>query len=174
MTERALITAVGEDKPGLVAAVSGFISRCGCNIEDSRMAALGGEFAMLVLVAGEPPKLEALVQGVGPAGREVGLMVNVRRTQARRAAGVVPYALTAYSMDHPGIVQRVTEYLSDRKINIRSLETRLTEAPHTGDPLFSLHATIDVPSAEKVGELRKGLAEIGSSENIDLELKPAG
>ena len=173
MVERALITAVGEDRPGLVAAISAFVSKSACNIEDSRMAVLGGEFAMLVLVAGEKPDLDAMELGIADAVHGVGLTVGVRRTQPRRTPGMVPYVLTAYAMDHPGIVQRVTAFLAERKINIRAMETRLTEAPHTGDPLFSLHATIDVPSTEKVGELRKGLAEIGARENLDIELRPA-
>lgn len=172
MSERALITAVGEDRPGLVAAISGFVSRCGCNIEDSRMAILGSEFAMLILVAGEKAQFDAFVRGVDQVAKDAGLTVHVRRTQPRKTAGVVPYELNAYSLDHPGIVQRVTEFLAERKINIRGLETRLTHAPHTGQPLFSIHASVDVPVTEKVGELRKALAEIGASENIDVELKP--
>jgi glycine cleavage system transcriptional repressor len=172
MTERVLITAVGEDKPGLVAAVSGFVSRAGCNIEDSRMAILGGEFAMLLLVAGDKAPLDKLVAGLDGVGREVGLTVTVRRTTPRQATGV-PYELTAYAMDHPGIVQRVTEFLAGRKVNIRGLETRVTYAAHTGQPLFSLHAQIDVPGAESIAALRKGLGELGLAENIDLELHPA-
>jgi len=174
MLERALITAVGEDKPGLVAALSGFVAKCGCNIEDSRMAILGSEFAMHILVAGEPAGVDQVLRGAEAVGQSVGLSITVRKTQAPRQAGAVPYELTAYSMDHPGIVQRVTELLAQRKVNIRGLETRLTHAPHTGQPLFSLHARVDVPAGEKVAELRQALAEIGASENIDLELKPAG
>ena len=174
MLERALVTAVGEDKPGLVAALSAFVAKSGCNIEDSRMAILGSEFAMHLLVAGESAALSTLLEGLNQSASAVGLAVTVRKTQARKQAGVVPYELTAYSMDHPGIVQRVTELLAERKVNIRGLETRLTNAPHTGQALFSLHALVDVPATEKVAELRKALADLGASENIDVELKPAG
>jgi glycine cleavage system transcriptional repressor len=174
MTEHALITAVGEDKPGLVAALSAFVAKCGCNIEDSRMAILGSEFAMHILVAGEPASLAKLLDGINQVGSGVGLAVTVRKTQMRKQAGLVPYELTAYAMDHPGIVQRVAELLAERKVNIRGLETRVANAPHTGQPLFSLHATIDVPATEKVAGLRQALTALGATENIDLELKPAG
>ncbi|HEY3447397.1 MAG TPA: ACT domain-containing protein [Myxococcales bacterium] len=173
MTEHALITAVGEDKPGLVAALSAFVAKCGCNIEDSRMAILGSEFAMHILVAGEAAALAKLLDGINQAGSDVGLAVTFRKTQMKKQAGAVPYELNAYSMDHPGIVQRVTELLAERKVNIRGLETRVANAPHTGQPLFSLYATIDVPASEKVAGLRKALADLGASENIDVELKPA-
>ena len=176
MSAYAVLTAVGPDKPGLVDSVSKFILDCGCNLEDSRMAVLGGEFAMLILVAGEPPALARLFSGTAQASRESGLALDAKPTlapAAAAAADTIPYSLVAYSLDHPGIVQQVASFLARRKINIRALETRLTNAPITGVPLFSLHATLDVPAKENVTELRRGLEAIGAEENIDIELKAA-
>lgn len=174
MPQHAVLTAVGPDKPGLVNAVSKFILDCGGNIEDSRMAVLGGEFAMLILVSGEAPAVERVLAGASQAGEAAGLSILAKRTQGGASGrGTIPYALDAYSMDHPGIVQRVSRFLAERGINVRALDTRLTHAPITGQPLFSLHATLDVPSGVKVAELRRALEQIGADENIDLELKPA-
>lgn len=179
MPHYAVLTAVGEDRPGLVDAISKFILEGGCNIEDSRMAVLGGEFAMLLLVAGEKPVLDKLLAGAATAGERVGLSVQAKPTRAPGGAGPgarsgsIPFEIAAYSMDHPGIVQRVAHFLAERKINVRSLETRLSHAPTTGLPLFSLHATVDVPASTKVAELRRGLEEIGARENIDIEVRPA-
>ncbi len=179
MGHYAVLTAVGEDRPGLVDAASKFILECGCNIADSRMAVLGGEFAMLLLVAGEKPAVEKLLAGAAAAGARVGLSIQAKATRAPGGggpdalAGLVPYEIAAYSMDHPGIVQQVAHFLAERKINVRALETRLSNAPTTGLPLFSLHATVDVPASTKVAELRRGLEEIGARENIDIEVRPA-
>jgi len=177
MSQYAVLNAVGEDKPGLVAAMSSFINNAGCNIEDSRMAILGGEFAMLVLVSGEGAALEKVEQGAADAGRKVGLTVQVRRTKAPGEAAsrhTMPYQIAAYSMDHPGIVQRVTHFLADRKINIRAMDTRVDPAPLSGQPLFTLEAQVDIPAGGNVAEIRKGLEQIGAAENIDIQLKPAG
>ena len=43
--ESLVITACGEDKIGLVEGFTRRISESACNIEESRMAALGGRFA---------------------------------------------------------------------------------------------------------------------------------
>ena len=48
-----ILTAVGPDRVGLVEKISEFIARHGCNIEDSKMAVFCGEFALIVLIAGE-------------------------------------------------------------------------------------------------------------------------
>jgi putative FmdB family regulatory protein len=48
-----VISALGEDHPGIVNHLSKAILEHGCNIEDSRMTVLGGEFAAMLLVEGK-------------------------------------------------------------------------------------------------------------------------
>lgn len=48
-----VITASGEDKIGLVDRLSSKITASGCNIEESRMAVLGGQFALIMLISGQ-------------------------------------------------------------------------------------------------------------------------
>ncbi|MBI5544062.1 MAG: glycine cleavage system protein R [Deltaproteobacteria bacterium] len=175
MSDYAVLTAIGEDRPGLVDAISSFILQSGCNIEDSRMAILGGEFAMLILLSGEGPAVERVQAGAADAGHKVHLTVQVRRTRSTGESlrrDVLPYRIAAYSLDHPGIVQRVAHYLAEKRINIRAMETHVKPAPHSGQPLFSLEAVVDVPAGESVAELRRGLTAIGAEENIDFAMNP--
>lgn len=175
MKDYAVLTAVGADRPGLVDAVSKFILDNGCNIDDSRMAVLGGEFAMLILIDGAAQAIDKVLNGTSVISQSSGLHVQCHRTRSpgeSAHSGTIPYRLEAYSMDHPGIVHRLASYLAERKINIRALDTRLTHAPVTGLPLFSLHAIVDVPSQENVMELRQSLEKIGAQQNIDVVIKP--
>jgi len=176
MEQYAVITAVGPDRPGLVDAISKFILDAGCNLEDSRMARLGGEFAMVILVAAEGDGVARLSSHVDKVGAGTGLTILVKPTRSPHegpAVDAIPYQVAAYSMDHPGIVQQVSHFLSERGINVRTLDTHVTSAPVTGQPLFTLSAVIDVPASENVRELRRGLEDIGAAENIDIEVKPA-
>ena len=43
------VTALGADRPGIVAAVTGVLMRHGGNLEDSAMTNLGGHFAMMLV-----------------------------------------------------------------------------------------------------------------------------
>jgi len=175
MNRYAVLMASGSDRPGLVDSMSKYILQCGCNIEDSRMAILGGEFAMLILVTGEDPAVDKLLKGAQKAGERAGLAVQARRTKAPGEAapkGTIPYELAAFSMDHPGIVQRIASFLAERQINIRALDTSVSNAPVTGLPLFSLRATVDLPAQQNVADIRRGLEKIAGQENIDIELKP--
>ena len=47
MSEQLVITALGDDRPGIVDELSNALFRHNLNIEDSRMSVLGGEFAVL-------------------------------------------------------------------------------------------------------------------------------
>ena len=47
-----VISALGDDRPGIVNDLSRVILDCGCNIEDSRMSVLGGEFALILMTSG--------------------------------------------------------------------------------------------------------------------------
>ena len=177
MDQYAVITAVGPDRPGLVDVISKYILDAGCNIEDSRMAVLGGEFAMVILVCGDAAGIEQVLGGAEQASATSELTVLAKPTRApggEPSGGTIPYQVSAYSMDHPGIVQQVAHYLGARKINVRALDTRTSPAPITGQPLFTLNALVDIPAGENIREIRRGLQEIGDAENIDIEVKPAG
>lgn len=176
MAQYAMFTAAGPDRTGLVDAISRFIGRCGCNIEDSRMAILGGEFAMLMLVSGDEASIDRLLREAPQAAGDAGLAVQARRTKAPSETAprdTIPYDIAAFSMDHPGIVHRISAFLAERRINIRALDTRVTNAPVTGLALFSLQATIDIPSSQNVIDIRRGLEKIAAEENIDIEIKPS-
>ena len=86
----AMLMASGPDRPGLVDNISKYIFKCGCSIEDSRMAILGGEFAMLILVMGEDAALQKLLKGAQKAGEAAGLAVHARTTKAPGEAAPLP------------------------------------------------------------------------------------
>ena len=54
MSKYISLTAIGKDKPGIVAAVTKALYELKCNIEDSTMTILHGQFAMILIV--KPPK----------------------------------------------------------------------------------------------------------------------
>ena len=52
------LSAIGRDRPGIVADLAELIYECDCNLEDSSMTLLGPEFAVLLLLSGEGADLE--------------------------------------------------------------------------------------------------------------------
>lgn len=168
-----VLTAVGPDRPGLVNEISELIHASGANLEDSRMAILGGEFALLMLITGAEPAL-AQIERDGPAlGDRLGLKLLFKRTlrhELRR--DFLAYTIRVSGVDRPGIVHAVAGVLAKRGINVASLESRLSYAPLSGTPMFLLEAELQIPSEVALSELRRELSAMCDEENLDFVLAP--
>ena len=166
-----ILTAVGPDQIGLVEKIAEFITRHGCNIEDSKMAVFCGEFALIVLTSGESGNLHQIANHYRDLEIETGLAIAIKTPTSRKPAeSFLPYTLTASCMDHPGIVYLLTGILSGFNINIESMETKTYAAPVSGTPIFRLEAEISVPTKTNINALRERFAAVQKEENIDIEL----
>jgi glycine cleavage system transcriptional repressor len=175
MREGLILSAIGQDRPGIVDRISGAVYQAGCNLEDSRMAILGGEFALLVLVAGSSEQLERAQLAVEQICKELDLLSQWKSTvilpPVSGQPGFMPYRVTAVAMDQPGIVHKIAHVLVQEGVNVADLETRLSHAPDSGAPLFSLELLAQVPAGVSIATLREALRELSERENIDLELR---
>ncbi|NLF31374.1 MAG: hypothetical protein GX591_10890 [Planctomycetes bacterium] len=77
-----VMTAIGADRPGLVDAVSAYVYKRGGNVESTRAATLGGEFAMILLISGDEKTAESIRLQTGELERDAGLAVVVKPTGA--------------------------------------------------------------------------------------------
>lgn len=169
-----ILTAIGPDRVGLVQKISEFISRHGCNIEDSKMAVFCGEFAVIVLISGEGGNLVNIGRDYRAIEAETGLAISIKTPSTRTAPeSFLPYKLTVSCMDHPGIVYQISGALSSAGINIESMETKTYAAPVSGTPIFQLEANLAVPTRTNINQLRQRFGEIQREENIDIELTAA-
>src|ERR1044071_8540507 len=175
MTEKdpLILTATGPDQVGLVEKISEFISRRGCNIEDSKMAVFCGEFAVIVLITGESAGLDRVVNDRSDIEQETGLLVSVKTPSTRKPTEYfLPYKLTASCMDHPGIVYQISGVLRSAGVNFESMETKTYSAPVSGTPLFQLEADLAVPAGIDKNDLRGRLEQLQIEQNIDIDLTP--
>jgi glycine cleavage system transcriptional repressor len=171
--EHLILTAIGPDRVGLVEKISEFISRHGCNIEDSKMAVFCGEFAVIILITGDGAGLVKLARDSREIESETGLSISIKTPLPRKSGEFsLPYKLTASCMDHPGIVYQISTVLRDLGINIESMETKTYSAPVSGTPLFQLEAALAVPAHANINRLRERFAEIQREQNIDIDLTP--
>jgi glycine cleavage system transcriptional repressor len=170
---RAVISTIGRDRPGIVNDLTETISGLALNIEDSRMAVLGGEFAVLMSVSGERAALEELDRRLAEFARATDFAYLFRPTEARAPAAVLPCHVRVVAMDHPGIVHGVAGFFSSRDINIRDLKTEAEHAPHTGTPIFNLDMVVEVPAGIRIGQLRTEFEAYCDAEDLDGTLVSA-
>ncbi len=173
MTRKLVITAVGRDRPGIVDELTRTILDCGCNIEDSRMSALGGEFAVMLLVAGNWNNIARLESALARIGRNLGLdILHKPTTEPEERPRLLPYAADVVALDHPGIVHHLAHFFSSRGINIQELATSSYRAAHTGTPMFSVHMEVGIPAEASISELRESFMDFCDELNLDAVLEP--
>jgi glycine cleavage system transcriptional repressor len=168
-----VISALGSDRTGLVFDLTRIVLDCNGNIVDSRMTALGSEFAMLLLVSGNwhtLAKLETELKKLGDAG---GVTISVRRTEPRAARReVVTYSVDVVCLDQPGIVHNLAGFFSSRGIDIAELSTRSYSAAHTGAPMFAVQMVVHIPAKIHIAALREEFMDLCDQLNLDAILEP--
>ncbi len=167
-----MLTGTGRDRPGIVNALSEAIVKDGGSIEESRMAVLGGEFAIIVLVAGVENVLSGLEQNAEAIGGKTGLGIQTRRTERKaQSLDVMLYQIEAFSMDQPGIVHSMTEFFASRNMNVASLSTETYAAAHSGTPMFGLDMVVEIATENRISELRLAFLEFCDDMGIDASLE---
>jgi glycine cleavage system transcriptional repressor len=156
------ISAIGSDRTGMVHDLTKVITDCGGSIAESRMAALGSEFAMLMLVTGNWHNLARIES-------ELGRLAADARTTRR---DLVPYSIDIVSLDQTGIVAGLSGFFATRGIDIGEVATRCYAAAHTGAPMFAVQMGINVPARLPVSQLREEFMDYCDSLNLDAILEP--
>ena len=168
-----VISALGEDRPGLVNDLSLAVFNSGCNIVDSRMTVLGGDFAILLLVSGNWNNLAKLEGQLGKLEERLTLTISSKRTEPRTESRMaLPYTVEVVSLDHPGIVYRLANFFSTRGITIHDLNTTSYAAAHTGTPMFAVNMTVDIPAEVHIAVLREEFMVFCDELNLDAIIEP--
>ena len=171
MKKFMILNLVGKDQPGIVDEVSKILVGHEANIEDSRMAVLGGCFSIMALFSCNE-------KSVGDIGRDLENLKNkgfnislhdAHDPSMQPEKKVTLLTIEVQAMDHPGIVQEVVHLLHQFNLNIQSLDTQTTNAPHSGDPLFHLSLKAEVQDEAIVAEVKAEVEK--SAKKMDLDLR---
>jgi glycine cleavage system regulatory protein len=163
------LTCVGDDRPGLVSALSAPISAHGASWERSQMARLAGKFAGILLLEVADGRADALVADLTSLA-DVGLHVTLERTDEPAQHPSARLSLELIGADHPGIVAEISSALAAQRIGFEELHTDVREAPMAGGMLFEAHAVLEAPPATDVDDLRVRLEAIADELMVEVKL----
>ena len=165
-----VFTLTGPDRVGIVEEVTKVMLDLDGNVEASRMARLGGEFAIIMLVslpAQGFAELDTALVHLTSAGYKVTASRTEEPAAEKRRIGR-SYRIEVEGADHEGIIHDIAHGLSQRGINIESMDTRTTPASTSGTPLFSMTALVVVPSELSGSDWQAELDEAGAQANVDV------
>ena len=174
MDANLVVTITGPDKIGLVERVSKLVVECHGNISASRMAHLGGEFAMLMYIIISDQNLEKLNNKLNSLTKEGFKLTSAATKQddPQQYAGWMPYQIEVTGADHEGIIHQITRYFADNGFNIENMDTNMVKAPVSGIPLFQMSAVVLLPPDQLAQSWKKDLKAVADEQNVDIKVTP--
>jgi glycine cleavage system transcriptional repressor len=168
---RFVITAVGDDRPGIVAAFTGALLPLAVNLEDTAMTLLEGQFAMVLVVSVPEGDIDRVRAALAAVERSFDLMTYVREVSGSTTESTGrECSLTVYGADHPGIVHRVTDTLARRGVNIVDLATRVI-GRDGAIPVYAMLLDLRVPDGVDDASLRADLDSVALELGVDCTLR---
>jgi glycine cleavage system transcriptional repressor len=173
------LSAIGRDRPGIVADLAELIYECDCNLEDSSMTILGSEFAVLLLLTGDEPDIaQRLSAACKRLEWEKRLTVFFRPLEAepipyQASHDARRYALQVTGVDKAGIVARLSRCLADQRVNIAQMQTQSRREPESGAPIYTVQIAMDVPRTVDEQALRERLEAVARDLCVEVALEPA-
>jgi glycine cleavage system transcriptional repressor len=164
------LSAIGRDRPGIVAAVTGALHEQGINVEDSQMTILRGHFTMTLVLAAEDGIDEADLRAALDAAAARAQLEAHTLSEVTGAAGAAPaptHIVSVYGADHPGIVAAVSAALAERDVNITDLNTRLLGE----DDLYVMMLEVALPTDLDPDELAESLRAIGGQQGVEVSVR---
>ena len=175
--EKAIITAYGPDRPGLVSSLAKTVLDAGGNVENTRMARLGDDCNVMMLVSFADSSPEERRAFARVAEEIPGLTVKVRPTasgvQRNARDEVAPDTsrwrrVFLHGTDFKGSLHAVTSYLGAERINIETLNTDSQRAPFGDDDLFTMEAVIEIGPDVSLAKFKKTMDRLKRKLGVDI------
>jgi len=167
------LTIIGRDRPGIVSQVTEILFRLGCNIADSSCSILGGQFAMILIIA-HPEIVDKA--GFGDAFQpleESGLSVFLRTLKPGgekhpHLEGEI-CLISVYGSDKPGIVYRVSKELGERQVNITDLNTKLVGSEQR--PVYVMMLEAVLPAGMEIDDISAIMNQLKAQLQVDISVR---
>lgn len=181
MPKEYIVSAVGGNRPGVVAELTKHIYLSGINIENSCMTLLADYFTlMLHIKLEEDSALVQLEKELRTMEQETEIETRIlpvppsKETEAREESKP-RYALRIRGEDRSGIIHKTSQFLAQRGVNILQMDTRVEEDPQQESSQFRMYTLIEVPEEVDEEKLRNELEALANElqESITLTKAPS-
>ena len=172
--KKMIISVLGEDRPGIIAAVTRILFEQDCNIENVSQTILQNEFSGIFIV-GVPKSLSEndlhrhLCDGLDPMGLHVYEKALSRSDAAGASAESEPFVVTTKGPDRKGLVAAITAILAGYRVNVTNLQAVFKggDDPNANIMIYE----VDIPTDIDHQALRNDLREKASSLALDISIQ---
>ncbi len=172
-TAYCVVSALGIDEPGVVAALCKTLTAANCNIAQMSQSNIKNQFASLFIIE-KPAELDngLLKDKLSVALKEAGLRVTARVWDPGEPDAIAksqkgePFVVSVYGGDRNDIVGTFAEMFAEEKINIENLRAM---QPQPGE--FMIVYEVLIPEKADIAAIHKRLIAKAQSMGLELTLQ---
>jgi glycine cleavage system transcriptional repressor len=158
---KAILSVLGHDRPGIVAAVTGILFDLNCNIENVSQTILQTEFSGSFIVM-MPPGLslddlrERFIENLSPGDLHVHIESILKKEAVPTTRESEPFVITTKGPDRQGLVAGISEIIAGHGVNITNLQAVFKGGDDPGDNImiYEVDIPIDIDQQELYRDLR--------------------
>jgi len=166
--KKVIISILGEDRPGIIAAVSRILFEQNCNIENVSQTILQSEFSG-IFIASIPTELSAaqlsqeFKKGLEPLGLHAYVKDMRPQKDPGRFEGSEPVVITTKGPDRKGLVAHITEIIARHGVNVSNLQAVFKGGndPDKNIMIYEVDIPKDTDQQRLYAELREGAGNLG-------------
>ena len=176
MYDKFILFVIGEDRPGIVAGVTGILYKNNFNIEDSSMTILENHFAMILIISSKKKyNVPLLKKKFKDVEKKLQLSISIKRfvsakKREKETVEAEPYIITVIGSDRTGIVYKVTDLIAKIDINIADVRTEIIGKETS--PVYAMILEVEIPEKITIKKFRSSLSQLAKELNVKITLKP--
>ena len=167
------ITGTGQDRVGIVAELAELLGRHGCNLMDSSMTKLRGEFALILMVSIARSDFSSFKLFLESKQSELGLTITVRELNPAELVEAPHsdrlFLVRVYGADRVGIVARVTRELAHLHLNVTDVQTKMI-SQEKGD-VFVMLLEATAPESVLEAGVKASLEPLGQELGVTISVE---
>jgi len=171
--QKVIISVIGQDRPGIIAAITRLLFEQDCNLENVSQTILQAEFAG-TFVASVPPAMaiDKLSQMLNARLLNMDLTAHVKTIDPDRsdtpAVDGDPFVITTMGPDQKGLVAGITEVMAKHGVNVTDLQAVFKggEKPEANIMIYEVVVSRETDQALLDRDLRARAAELNLEINI--------
>lgn len=172
-TQHLVVTAIGEDRTGIISDLTRLVNECNCNILDSRIAIFGQEFTFIMLLSGDRVAIAKIENSLPSTSHELGLLTMMKRTADHQViTGTRAYAIEYVGEDIPGTLSKVTGFLAAKNVSISSLKADAFNDLQSNGIRHLSSLTVQLPEQIAIDEFTKEFGTLCHSLQQTCTIRP--
>ncbi len=169
MTTYLVLTAIGEDKPGLVESLAEVIADNSGNWLESSMSQLAGKFAGILRVSVNDSEADNLITALEGISDQLKLVIE-RADSESEIETPQTVELNLVGNDRPGIIREISHVLATLSVNVEQLTTECVSAPMSSEVLFKAKANLKVPVGLELDVLQEEIERLADDLIVEMQL----